>query len=100
MFSLTGIPPVAGFFGKFFLFSAVSSVGYFSLLIIAVLNAAISLYYYLQPVKAMFIDQNEAPIEAIKSSGHDKIAIAICVVGLLSIGFAGGLFQYIVSISM
>ncbi len=100
MFSLGGIPPVAGFFGKFFLFSAVSSSGYYSLLIIAVLNAAISLYYYLMPVKAMFIDKNETPIATIKTNRADKIAIAICIAALFIIGFAGGLFEYIVSISI
>jgi len=89
MFSLAGIPPVAGFFGKFFLFSAVSSAGFYSLLIVAVLNAAISLYYYLLPVKAMFIDKNETPIEAIKTNRFDALAIGICVVALITIGFDG-----------
>ncbi len=100
MFSLAGIPPVAGFFGKFFLFSAVSSAGFYSLLIVAVLNAAISLYYYLLPVKAMFIDKNETPIEAIKTNRFDALAIGICVVALITIGFASTLFEYIVSISI
>lgn len=100
MFSLAGIPPVAGFFGKFFLFSAVSSAGFYSLLIVAVLNAAISLYYYLLPVKAMFIDKNETPIEAIKTNRFDALAIGICVVALITIGFASALFEYIVSISI
>lgn len=99
MFSLAGIPPVAGFFGKFFLFTAVSSVGIYSLLIIAVVNAAISLYYYLLPVKSMFIDKNDAPIAKIESSLFDKIALVICVAGLLVIGFASSIFEYIVSIS-
>ncbi len=100
MFSLAGIPPVAGFFGKFFLFSAVSSAGFYSLLIVAVLNAAISLYYYLLPVKAMFIDKNETPIAAIKTNRFDALAIGICVVALITIGFASMLFEYIVSISI
>ena len=100
MFSLAGIPPVAGFFGKFFLFSAVSSAGFYSLLIVAVLNAAISLYYYLLPVKAMFIDKNETPIAAIKTNRFDALAIGICVVALITIGFASALFEYIVSISI
>ncbi|MBP8791329.1 MAG: NADH-quinone oxidoreductase subunit N [Breznakibacter sp.] len=100
MFSLAGIPPVAGFFGKFFLFSAVSSAGFYSLLIVAVLNAAISLYYYLLPVKAMFIDKNKTPIAAIKTNRFDALAIGICVVALITIGFASALFEYIVSISI
>lgn len=100
MFSLAGIPPVAGFFGKFFLFSAVSSAGFYSLLIVAVLNAAISLYYYLLPVKAMFIDKNETPIETIKTNRFDALAIGICMVALITIGFASALFEHIVSISI
>lgn len=100
MFSLAGIPPVAGFFSKFFLFTAVSSVGLYSLLIIAVVNAAISLYYYLLPVKAMFIDKNDAPIAKIETSTSDKVALIICIAGLLIIGFASSIFEYIVSISV
>lgn len=99
LFSLAGIPPVAGFFGKFFLFSSVSSGGYFSLLIIAVVNAAISLYYYLLPVKAMFIDHSETPIVPLKTPKADKIALAICISGLVVVGFASGIFEYIVEIS-
>jgi NADH-quinone oxidoreductase subunit N len=52
LFSLAGIPPVAGFFGKFFLFTSAASKGYYILVLIAVLNATISLYYYLRVVKA------------------------------------------------
>jgi NADH-quinone oxidoreductase subunit N len=99
LFSLAGIPPVAGFFGKFFLFSAVSSVGYYSLLIVAVLNATISLYYYLKPVKAMFIDKNDTPIEHFKVNGYDRFALIICVSGLFIIGFVSALFEYVVSVS-
>ena len=47
LFSLAGIPPVAGFFGKFFLFTAAAEKGYYLLVLIAVLNTIISLYYYL-----------------------------------------------------
>jgi NADH-quinone oxidoreductase subunit N len=45
LFSLAGIPPVAGFFGKFFLFASAASKGYYILVLIAVLNATISLFY-------------------------------------------------------
>src|SRR5450759_1256914 len=54
LFSLAGIPPVAGFFGKFFLFTAAAQKGFYLLVLIAVLNTIISLYYYLLVVKAMF----------------------------------------------
>ena len=66
LFSLAGIPPVAGFFGKFFLFTAAAEKGFYLLVLIAVLNTIISLYYYLLVVKAMFINKNEAPVENFK----------------------------------
>lgn len=99
LFSLAGIPPVAGFFGKFFLFSSVASAGYYWLLFIAALNATLSLYYYLLPIKAIFINKNDTPIEAIHTNLTAKIALIICVIGLLITGFAGVLFDYITSLS-
>lgn len=99
LFSLAGIPPVAGFFGKFFLFSAVSSSGYYSLLIVAVVNATISLYYYLKPVKAMFIDRNETPIAPFKVATLDRVALLICLAALFIIGFTAAVFEYMVSVS-
>ncbi len=99
LFSLAGIPPVAGFFGKFFLFTSVAVQGNYILLFIAVLNATISLYYYLLIVKAMFINQNENPIEKIESDGYAKVGMVICVIGILTLGFAGSLFDYINSLS-
>jgi NADH-quinone oxidoreductase subunit N len=99
LFSLAGIPPVAGFFGKFFLFTSAASSGYYILVLIAVLNATISLYYYLRVVKAMFIDKNETPIPAFRSSNAMRIALIMCVAGIFIVGFASGIFEYIRSIS-
>ena len=94
LFSLAGIPPLAGFFGKFFLFVAVAERGYYVLLGIAVLNAVISLYYYLLVVKAMFIEKNSQPVPILVSSLPAKIAMVVCVAGILVIGFAGNIFEY------
>lgn len=99
LFSLAGIPPVAGFFGKFFLFTSVAKQGNFLLLFIAVLNATVSLYYYLLIVKAMFIIENDNPIEKIHSDGYAKAGMVICVIGILFTGFAGAIFDYINSLS-
>jgi NADH-quinone oxidoreductase subunit N len=99
LFSLAGIPPVAGFFGKFFLFTSVAVQGNYVLLFIAVVNATISLYYYLLIVKAMFISENENPIETIRSDGYAKAGLVICVLGILLLGFSGSLFDYINSLS-
>jgi NADH-quinone oxidoreductase subunit N len=56
MFSLTGIPPLAGFIGKFYLFGAVMRAEMYGLAIAGVLNSVVSLYYYVRVVKVMFFD--------------------------------------------
>jgi NADH-quinone oxidoreductase subunit N len=99
LFSLAGIPPIAGFFGKFFLFTAAAGSGYYILVLIAVLNATISLYYYLLVIKAIFIEKNEQPIPEFRSSNAMRIALVICITGVLITGFASGIFEYIRSIS-
>ncbi len=99
LFSLAGIPPIAGFFGKFFLFTSAGSRGYFILILIAVLNATVSLYYYLGVVKAMFINKSDAPIPYFRSSAFMRLSLLLCVVGLVFIGFAGDIFEYIMTIS-
>jgi len=100
LFSLAGIPPIAGFFGKFFLFTAAAGSGYYILVLIAVLNATISLYYYLLVIKAIFIEKNEQPIPEFRSSNTMRIALIICISGVLITGFASGIFEYIRSISI
>ena len=95
LFSLAGIPPLAGFFGKFFLFTAAAEGGYFVLLFIAVLNAVISLYYYLLVVKAMFINKSETPISHFRSDYPTRVALSACVLGILVVGFYSPVFEYI-----
>lgn len=95
LFSLGGIPPTAGFFGKMFLITAGASKGNYVLITIAALNMVISLYYYLKVVKTIFIDKNENPIANLSGSLSMKIALIICMVGVVTTGFARGLFEYI-----
>ncbi len=95
LFSLAGIPPVAGFFGKFFLFTSAASSGYYILVLIAVLNATMSLYYYLRVVKAMLINKNDHPVPKFISSGYTRFGILISVVGIFVIGFLSIIFEYI-----
>lgn len=98
LFSLAGIPPVAGFFGKFFLFTAAASKGMYILVFIAVLNATISLYYYLLVVKAMFINKNEKPIGNLSITLYEQLALGICLIGILIIGFLSNIYGYIESL--
>jgi NADH-quinone oxidoreductase subunit N len=66
LFSLTGLPPLAGFVGKFFLFAAVIKQQFYLLAVVAVVNSVISLYYYARVVKVMFLDFPEpadGPVE-------------------------------------
>jgi NADH-quinone oxidoreductase subunit N len=95
LFSLAGIPPVAGFFGKFFLFTAAASRGMYILVLIAVINATISLYYYLLVVKAMFINKSVSPIRMLDSTFYEKLALTLCVSGVLLIGFVSGVYEYV-----
>ena len=99
LFSLAGIPPVAGFFGKFFLFAAAAQKGFYLLVTIAVLNTIISLYYYLLVVKAMFINKVENPIAAIKNDISTKVGLMICVAGIVVTGFASIIFEAIKNLS-
>jgi len=99
LFSLAGIPPVAGFFGKFFLFTAAAQKGFYLLVLLAVLNTIISLFYYLLVVKAMFINKSDNPIAKFKSDFPTKFALGICVAGIVVTGFASIIFEAIKNLS-
>ena len=98
LFSLGGIPPTAGFFGKFFLLLAGAGKGNYLLISIAALNMVISLYYYLRIIKAMFMDANDNPIEDVKTGWSPKLAMIICVAGIIITGLASGAYNYIHSL--
>jgi len=89
LFSLAGIPPVAGFFGKFFLFTAAASKGYYILVLIAVLNATVSLYYYLKVIKAMFIDRNDLRYPTLKVICSQGSALRSACLAFFSQDFSG-----------
>lgn len=100
MFSLAGIPPVAGFFGKFFLFTSAASAGFYWLVFIAVLNATISLYYYLLVVKAMFINKNENPIATFKSDWVTRTGLLLSALGIFILGFWSQVYEWINNLSI
>ena len=95
LFSLAGIPPFAGFFSKFFIFSAAVQQGFYVLVFIALLNTVISLFYYLIVVKAMFINKNENPIETIKSDFPVKLSLVVCTIAIVLVGLVSTIYSQI-----
>jgi NADH-quinone oxidoreductase subunit N len=95
LFSLAGVPPMAGFFAKYFLLFSGAGTGKYALIIIAALNIVVALYYYLKVIKAIFMDHNDHPIEKATSHWQPKLAMVICIAGILVTGIASGAYQYI-----
>lgn len=85
MFSLTGIPPTAGFIGKFYLFVSAVNAGYTWLVVIAVFFSAISAYFYLRVVMYMYMREPKAEAEA-SASAPLNLALAIAAAAVLVIG--------------
>lgn len=99
LFSLAGIPPLAGFFGKFFLFTAAASKGLYFLVFLALVNVTISLYYYLLVVRAMFLRRSDHSIPFFRSKTYMRLGLIISVIGILILGVYSPLFDYIYEIS-
>jgi NADH-quinone oxidoreductase subunit N len=86
LFSLTGIPPMAGFIGKFYLFAAVLKNGgafYWVLALIGIFNSAISLYYYAKILKEMYFNQAPDRTPLYISRVHRTLALVMAVPTLL-----------------
>jgi len=99
LFSLAGIPPTAGFFGKLFLIKAGSSQGSYWYIIIVALNLVVSLYYYLKIVRAVFMEQNEQPIAPVQIAASTKLGLIICAAGIILTGLIGWIYDYIQALS-
>jgi len=84
LLSLAGIPPTAGFIGKYYLFTAAMKAGYAWLAILAVVMSAVSLFYYFRIAAAMFF--TEGSPAKLKSSYALSAVIAVCAAGTLVIG--------------
>lgn len=86
LLSLSGIPPTAGFFGKFFIFKAAIDVGLWWLALIAILNAFVGLYYYLSVIKYMYLYNSEEDDVAIPVSRAAKLGLAISSIIIIYLG--------------
>jgi len=99
LFSLAGIPPTAGFFGKLFLLTAGASKGSYLFIIIAALNMIISLYYYLRVVRSVFMDKNDLPVEKVQIEPTARFALMICSAGIILVGLLSWIYDYINSLT-
>ena len=99
MFSLAGIPPFAGFFSKFLIFTAVTGTGsmaLYMLVLVALINTIISLYYYLLVVKAIWISPEEPVVESYRSSCSERIGLWLCTAGIVFFGLVPYIYQFCV----
>jgi NADH-quinone oxidoreductase subunit N len=86
LLSLGGLPPTAGFIGKWYVFSAAVSAGYYTLAIIGVLTSVISVFFYLRVVVMMYMSERDgaevpAPVNAV-----GMVALTISIVGIFYLG--------------
>jgi NADH-quinone oxidoreductase subunit N len=95
MFSLAGLPPLAGFLGKFLLFSAAAGEGHYALVSLAVANAVVSFYYYMLLVKEAYLVPAEAGQGAIVLSLGSRIGLAVLALLLVVLGLCPGLLGYL-----
>lgn len=86
MLSMAGIPPLGGFMGKFYVFSAAVKAQCYWLVIIGVLNSAVSVYYYLRVTVLMYFREPEREITGLTFSLASIIAVSISVWGVLYMG--------------
>lgn len=102
MFSLAGIPPFAGFFSKFFIFTGAlnhGSVAIYVLVLIALINTIVSLYYYLLVVKAMFISEDDCVIPTFRSSCSERLGLWITVAGIIFLGLVSCIYSGLLNLT-
>jgi NADH-quinone oxidoreductase subunit N len=88
LLSLIGIPPLAGFVAKFYLFGSAVRAGYIWLTVIAVLNSAVAAYYYLRVIVYMYMREPEGASVAVAPSLAGGLALAIALLGIVLLGVA------------
>jgi NADH-quinone oxidoreductase subunit N len=86
LFSLAGIPPMAGFIGKFYIFKSAIGEGFIWLAIIGMMNSVISVYYYLRVTVAMYFGEDEKVAPQYSFGAPMVVALILSVYGSLYIG--------------
>jgi NADH-quinone oxidoreductase subunit N len=90
LFSLMGIPPTAGFAGKFYIFAGAVKAGYIWLAVIGVLNSAVSLYYYLRVMVYMYFRDAEEDYAWVTVSASVIVSIVVALIGIFYLGIIPG----------
>ena len=86
IFSLAGIPPTIGFTGKLFVFVAAMERGYFTLVLIAMINVVISLYYYLLVIKAAYLTEPDKEMPELRISPAIKVLSGALIAAIVTVG--------------
>lgn len=91
LFSLVGIPPFAGFFAKYFVFSAAVEKGFIGLAVIGALNSLVSVFFYLRLLVCMYMQDSGAPMNTLPDIPPEpslELAMGICFLGTILLGLA------------
>jgi NADH-quinone oxidoreductase subunit N len=83
LFSLAGIPPLAGFFAKFYVFTAAIKAGLFALSVIGVITSVVGAFYYLNVIKVMYFDERGEATDAV----HIELRSVVAVTALFNMLF-------------
>ncbi|MFO7766653.1 MAG: NADH-quinone oxidoreductase subunit N [Pelovirga sp.] len=95
LFALMGLPPTAGFTGKFYIFAGAINAGFIWLAVLGVLNSAVSLYYYLRIMVHMYFKDPQEDFSWVKIYPATALSIVIAVAGVLYLGVVpGALMQF------
>ena len=84
MFSMAGIPPLAGFFGKLYVFMAAVNEGLYLLAIIGVLTSVVGAFYYLRIIKIMYFEE---PVEAFDKTAGREVGAIMLASGIFTLLF-------------
>ena len=86
MFSLIGVPPTGGFFGKYYLFSAAINQGMYPLVLIAIVNSMMSVYYYLRVIAVMYFKHSDYKVTNTSGKMATNLVLVYTLVGTIWLG--------------